>query len=203
VPFPKKLLNANESVLVDLRPHWWYLAEATAALVGALILAGFALSKDSDVLTWISVIVLVVAFVFALQRFVRWSTTNFVITSDRVVFRQGVIAKSGVQIPLERVNNVNFHQGIFERMIGAGDLLIESAGEAGQQRFTDIKHPDAVTNLLHEAMEAKEIRRHSPGATTVQSPDVVGQIERLEGLLQRGSISQEEYEAQKQKLLGG
>ena len=83
MPFPKKLLNSNENVLVDLRPHWWFLAEATAAVVGALILTGFALTKDSDALKWICVAVLIVAAVFALQRFVRWSTTNFVITSDR------------------------------------------------------------------------------------------------------------------------
>jgi hypothetical protein len=87
-------------------------------------------------------------------------------------------------------------------MIGAGDLLIESAGESGQQRFTDIKHPDAVTNLLNEAIEAKADRRAATGTAPPMERDVVDQIERLEGLLQRGSISQEEFDAQKRKLLG-
>ena len=67
--------------------------------------------------------------VWLLVRYVQWLTTNFVITSDRVIFRHGVFAKSGIEIPLERVNSVHFNQGIFERIIGAGDLLIESGAE--------------------------------------------------------------------------
>ena len=79
-----------------------------------------------------------------MYRYLTWATINFVITSDRVIYRSGLIAKHGIEIPLERVNNVSFRQGIFERMIGAGDLLIESGGEDGQQRFTDIRDPERV-----------------------------------------------------------
>ena len=95
-----------------------------------------------------------------LVRYLRWGTTNFVITSDRVIFRHGVIAKSGIEIPLERVNSVHFDQGIFERMLGAGDLLIESGAESGQQRFTDVRNPDRVQNLIHSQMELNEDRMH-------------------------------------------
>ena len=66
-----------------------------------------------------------------------------------MIFRHGVFAKSGIEIPLERVNSVHFNQSMFERIIGAGDLLIESGAEGGQQRFTDIKNPDQVQNLIH------------------------------------------------------
>ena len=109
-------------------------------------------------------------------------------------------AKSGIEIPLERVNNVNFSQGIFERMLGAGDLLIESGGEDGHQRFTDIKHPDRITNLIHAAME--ENGRENVGTVVSGGTDVASQLEKLEGLLQRGSITQAEYDSQKRKLLG-
>jgi len=128
-----------------------------------------------------------------------------VITSDRVIYRSGIIAKSGIEIPLERVNNVNFSQGVVERMLGAGDLLIESGGEDGQSRFTDIRHPDRVQNLIHSQMEALHVRRASFGqqqAPAAPSTDVTAQLERLEGLLQRGSITQEEFDNQKRRLLG-
>jgi uncharacterized membrane protein YdbT with pleckstrin-like domain len=105
-----------------------------------------------------------------------------------------------MEIPLDRVNNVNFSQGIFERMLGAGDLLIESGGEDGQQRFTDIKDPAGVQNLLHREVEKVRGRRGS-GGTAAPSLSVPEQLERLEGLLERGSITPEEFEAQKRKLL--
>ena len=89
-------------------------------------------------------------------RYVKWLTTNFVITSDRVIFRHGLFAKSGIEIPLERVNSVHFSQGIIERILGAGDLMIESGAEEGQQRFTDIRNPDRVQNLIHSQMEVNE-----------------------------------------------
>jgi hypothetical protein len=116
-----------------------------------------------------------------------------------------VFAKSGIEIPLERVNNVNFHQRIFERIIGAGDLLIESAGQDGRQRFTDVRHPDKVQNLIHSEMEANQTRMYGggSGATPLPPPiDVASQLEKLEGMLHRGSLSQDEFDAQKRKLLG-
>lgn len=213
MPFPKKLLNSYETVRVDLHPHWWYLAKSVFALVVSLAFGVWTLAaRDSGSnadkgLRYLALALIVLSAGWMLARYMKWVTTNFVITSDRLVFRQGLIAKSGIQIPLERVNNVNFHQSIFERMLGAGDLLIESGGEDGQQRFTDIKHPDQVTNLIHEAMEENQQRTggsHGARAATVPPPsaDVAGQIEKLEGLLQRGSITPEEFEAQKRKLLG-
>jgi len=92
---------------------------------------------------------------------------------------------------------------VFERMLGAGDLLIESGGEDGQQRFTDIRRPDKVQNLVHAQVEAlvqqRAVYHHAP---TVGGTDIADQLERLEGLLQRGTITAEEFAAQKAKLLG-
>src|SRR5690606_38612242 len=111
---------------------------------------------DNNALNWLVIILIVLSAAWLLVRYLRWATTNFVITSDRVIFRHGVIAKSGIEIPLERVNSVHFSQSIFERMIGAGDLLIESGAEGGQQRFTDVKNPDKIQNLIHAQMELNE-----------------------------------------------
>ena len=111
-------------------------------------------------------VLIVVTGLWTVHRYLKWATTNFVITSDRVIYRSGIIAKSGIEIPLERVNNVSFSQGIFERVIDAGDLLIESGGEDGKQRFTDIRGPERVQNLIHAQMEVNETRRCNPLAAT-------------------------------------
>lgn len=210
MPFPKKSLNADESVALDLHPHWWYFAEPALALLGTIILSIIVLAKAEDGDGWkvakiIVIALLVVGAVWLFLRYLKWVTTHFVITSQRVVFRTGVLAKSGIEIPLDRVNNVNFNQSIFERMLGAGDLLIESGGEDGQSRYTDIRHPDRVQKLIHSQMEGLALRRASYGTNPVAgvSIDVADQLERLEGMLSRGTLTPEEFEAQKRKLLGG
>jgi len=208
MPFPKKNLNANETIALDMHPHWWYFAEPALTLLGAIILAGLGLGEtDGDTqksLGWVMLIILVGTAIWLVVRYLKWLTTNFVITSNRLIFRQGLIAKSGIEIPLERVNNVNFHQSVFERILGAGDLLIESGGEDGQQRFTDIRRPAQVQNLIHAQMEGHFQRRASYAAPPPPPPggDVTQQLERLEGMLQRGTLTQEEFNAQKAKLLG-
>lgn len=207
MPYPRKLLNADETIAVDLHPHWWYFAEAAAALIGSIILAIIALSVLESggfktFVLWVLIAAIVLSAVWLVIRYMKWATTNFVITSDRVVFRHGVIAKSGIEIPLDRVNNVNFNQGIFERMIGAGDLLIESGGEDGQQRFTDVRHPERVQQVIHAQIGDTSRRRTSYGVPAGTSPDVAQQLERLEGLRDRGSITPEEFENQKRRLLG-
>ncbi len=205
--FSQKNLNANETVALDLHPHWWYFASAVAALVMAIIVGIFLLASDvdgtpGDVLRVVVIAGIVVSAVWVVARYLKWMTTHFVITSHRLIFRTGVIAKSGIEIPLERVNNVNFNQSVFERVLGAGDLLIESGGEDGQSRFSDIKHPDQVQRLIHQQMELVAQRRagYSGGARATTS--VADELERLEGMLQRGTLSPEEFESQKRRLLG-
>ena len=204
MPYPKKLLNEFETVALDLHPHWMFFAEPVLALLGSVAVgvAGWAL-LDGDgekAVLWVALAAVIVTTVWLITRYAKWSTTNFVITSDRLIFRSGVLAKRGIEIPLERVNNVIFSQTVFERMLGAGDLVIESAGNDGQQKFTDIKHPERVQKLLHAQMESNEQRTYQ-GVRDAASTDVATQLEKLEGLLERGSITPEQFEAQKAKLL--
>jgi uncharacterized membrane protein YdbT with pleckstrin-like domain len=203
VPYPKKLLNDYETVALDLHPHWWHFAEPALALLGSIVLGVIVLAVDSapDFLKYVVLALLVISAVWLLVRYIQWATTNFVITSDRLIFRHGVIAKSGIEIPLERVNSVHFNQGVLERMIGAGDLLIESGAEGGQQRFTDVKNPDRVQNLIHSQMEQNEHRMF--GSARGGGTDVASQLERLEGMRDRGTLTPEEFESQKRRLLDG
>ncbi|HEV7534183.1 MAG TPA: PH domain-containing protein, partial [Acidimicrobiia bacterium] len=133
------------------------------------------------------------------SRLVSWQTTHFVVTSDRLVFRSGILAKHTRDIPLEKVNDLASSQSLFERMIGAGDLLIESAGERGQEVFSDIPHPDAVQQEIYRQMEANAPRQTGGGPP--RGPSVTDQIAALADLRDRGAISPDEYEAKKAQLL--
>ncbi|MCB1000807.1 MAG: PH domain-containing protein [Acidimicrobiales bacterium] len=205
--FAQKNLNSNETIALDLHPHWWYFAGPVATLIVSIVVGIVLLASDvdgtaGDVLRIVIIAALVVSAAWVVVRYLKWMTTHFVITSHRLIFRTGVLAKSGIEIPLERVNNVNFNQTVFERMLGAGDLLIESGGEDGQSRFSDIKHPDQVQGLIHAQMELVAERRAGYGARPASGGSVADDLERLEGMLQRGTLTPEEFEAQKRRLLG-
>jgi uncharacterized membrane protein YdbT with pleckstrin-like domain len=203
MPYPTKLLNDDESIVLDLHPHWWYFVEAAVALVLSIVLAIIALAVGwPNWVRWVCLVLIVLSAIWMLSRFLKWRTTNFVVTTDRVIFRHGLFAKAGIEIPLERVNAVHFNQGIMERILGAGDLMIESGAERGQQRFTDVKHPDLVTNTIHKQMDANEDRMYGGLRGAAANTDVAGQLERLEGMLHRGTLTQEEFDSQKRKLLG-
>ncbi|MGB0995972.1 MAG: PH domain-containing protein, partial [Acidimicrobiales bacterium] len=143
--------------------------------------------------------------------YLQWTTTNFVVTNERLVSRKGVISKEGIEIPLDRINTVFFNQSIFERIIGAGDLGIESAGEGGRQEFTDIRRPNLVQNEIYRQVEGLEDRRlrrlgqaaaeAAPATHAEPHLSIPEQIEKLDQLRRQGVVTDEEFEAKKRELL--
>jgi membrane protein YdbS with pleckstrin-like domain len=201
MPFPRQLLNQDEDIVLDVHPHWLFFTEPALALAGLVILTiVLAVVVGNSTLNIVMLILVLVALLWGAWRWLTWNTTHFVITSDRLIYRSGVFAKRGIQIPIERVNNVNFRQGFFERIVGAGDLLVESAGEDGQQRFSDVRHPDRIQNLIHAQLNENDNRFIGGGG--VAALDSASQLEKLEGMLQRGTLTRDEFEAQKHRLLG-
>ena len=202
MPFPKRLLLDGETVALDLRPHWWYFAGPlfTGIPVIALLLGGLQLDGDiQTVALWATVAVALAWAVWLGARLVSWQTTHFVVTNERLVFRSGILAKHSRDIPLDKINDLESRQTFFERMLGAGDLLIESAGERGLQTFSDIPHPDAVQQEIYRQMEANQAQMMGRGPS--QPPSITEQISALADLLERGAISPAEYEAKKAQLL--
>ena len=207
VPFPKDQLHSSEEVVLDLRPHWWFFASQASTLAAALVLGVFALVViDNVVVNVLAAVLLLAVLAWFLIRYLVWSTTSFVITTDRVITRSGVLGRQGIEIPLERINTVFFSQTLFERIIGAGDLEIESAGEQGTQKISDIRKPLNVQNEIYRQMEDNENRKFdrvgrglsAPSSSGVSIPD---QIEKLDQLRQKGIITEREFEAKKRDLL--
>jgi uncharacterized membrane protein YdbT with pleckstrin-like domain len=220
VPFPRHLVYDDETVVLDLRPHWWYFSRHIATGVPLLVLViGFSRIEDSgirDVLRWpLGLLVLVWAGWLGLE-YLQWLRTYFVVTDQRVLLRTGVLARHGVEIPLDRITNINYHQGIWERIIGAGDLDIESAGEEGDTTFQNVRHPDDVQNEIYRQSETLEHRTAGAGAeaigdavakavearlSTPARDDVAAKVEQLARLRDEGHITAEEFERRKNRLL--
>lgn len=220
VGFDQKLLNPNEELVLDLRPHWWFIAPQTAALVGALVVGLIVLVADlHDALKVVAGLLIAIALVYWVIRYARWAGVNFVVTSERLIYRTGVVAKRGIEIPLERINTVFFNQSLFERMLGSGDLAVESAGEGGRQDFDSVRQPNRVQQEIYRAMELNEQRKlqamgaaarsdrgdapsvgDSP-AQAASASSIPTQIQELDELRLKGVITDAEFETKKRELL--
>lgn len=221
-PFPKKLLADHEKIVFDLKPHWVALLSPllwTLAL-GIVWWLAFKLTHDNldntagyyDTLR-LAISILLLSGIFYLGVFpvMQWATTHFVLTSDRLITRHGIVAKHSREIPLERINDVAFSQTVIERFLGAGDLMIESAGERGQSRITNVRKPEDVQLTIYKATEQNNNRmmRGETGAlddtatqkATAKEETVIEQIEALKRLADSGAITELEYENKKQELL--
>jgi uncharacterized membrane protein YdbT with pleckstrin-like domain len=211
VPYPRRLINPGEEVILDLKPHWWYFAKQIgtgAALFAVLVLLFLWSGGTLEDVSWMlwGILALVWA-VWLVIKFLDWQFTYFVVTDDRVIYRTGVLAKRGVEIPLTRVNNINFHQGIVDRIVGAGSLEMESAGQDGESRFSHVRHPDAVQQEIYRQMEAHQRKRASwgreapPAAPAAPAANIPEQLQQLAELRDRGVISAAEFETKKAQLL--
>ena len=206
MPYPQDSLHPSEELVLDLHPHWWFFAKSAGVLAVVFVLALVAQLNDwPDPLKYVAGVGLLLTMLWFVQRYIAWVSTHFVLTSDRVIFRSGIIAKRGIEIPLERINTIFFHQRIFERMLGLGDLDIESASKDGAQRFDDIKNPSVVQNEIYQQMERnsnKQADRISGGINRAQGGESIpDQIAKLSALRDQGVITESEFQTKKAELL--
>jgi uncharacterized membrane protein YdbT with pleckstrin-like domain len=174
--YPRRLLDESEDVVFDLHPHWKVMFRPVLVVVVTIFAGAFISAKIPDGGTQgparLAVLLVGIAVIgmFAVLPFVRWRTTHFVLTTKRVIMRSGLLARSGRDIPLFRVNDVTFGHSAWERLFGAGTLTVESAGERGQVTLGDIPHVEAVQRELYRLVEMHEARRSGELLQRSQDP---------------------------------
>jgi len=166
VAYPDKVLADDEQVVAHLHPHWITLVPATLWFIAICAAAGvgiaFAPDEGTGRLVVIGLIVVVGLALLSWLSFgpwIRWRTTHYVFTSHRVLIRKGVLRHDGRDISLQRINDVGFSQTLWDRIVKAGTLTIESAGEQGQQRLENIPRSDAMQQTLNRLIEQDGERR--------------------------------------------
>ncbi len=205
--FPRKYLHESEEIVIDRKPHLWFLVRPILTVIVAAAIA-FASANfinpgagdKNGWITWAGLILVALAVLWLVKEFLRWRSVNFVVTTDRLIYRSGLFAKQGKEIPLERINDISFKQSVWERLIGAGDLLIESGGEQGQQRFNNVTKPFNVQNEIYRQMERTQARDmdRMAGRRELSVPE---QIEKLAELRDKGLLTPAEFDAKKSQLL--
>lgn len=197
--YPRRLLTDDEELVAEFHPHWRVLVMAGLWVALGLALAVVGLLAWDGPPTWAAVAGgALVVLVVALPRVVSWRFRLYVLTTERIVVRDGVISRGGVEIPLESINNVLFNQTIVERLLGYGDVLIESAGSQGQSRLSDIPDPEAFQSQVYRARERRSLHLQGPGGAP---RDAVAQLESLAALHGQGVLTDAEFEQKKARLL--
>lgn len=200
--YPRRLLTEDEEVIREFHPHWrvllmagvWTVVGLAVIVVGTLVLD----LEGAGMWAAVAVGILVIA-ALAVPPIVAWKFRLYVLTTERIVVRNGVVSRDGTEIPLESINNVLYSQSVIERLLGYGDVLIESAGSQGQSRLDDIPDPEAFQSEVYRAREERSL--HFQGQASAPR-DAVAQLESLAALHQQGVLTDEEFEEKKTKLMG-
>ena len=206
--WPDKSLTADETIVTIFRPHWKLLVLPTIWLILLSALWGTVIWYF-DTGIWGFVVYLPFVLWFVAYPLLLWRAMLYVLTSERLMTRHGLISKSGIEIPLESITNVNFSQTVLERIIGAGDLLVESAGTSGQSRFRDIPHPDRFQTELYRIREERSLYLGGRGRVAPQIKESTKRggvhnaeaIQRLAELHAQGHVTDEEFESKRRQLL--
>lgn len=167
--YPEKLLGDDEKVVEHLHPHWITLVPATLWFILICAAGGFGIGEIYNQLnagtarTVLVIVVVVIALGLltftSFRPWINWRTTHYVFTTHRVLIRRGVFTHTGRDISLQRINDVAFTQSLWDRMVGAGKLTIESAGEHGQEELDNVPHSDEMQQKLNRLIESDGDRR--------------------------------------------
>jgi uncharacterized membrane protein YdbT with pleckstrin-like domain len=162
VGFPDSVLTSDEHVELHLHPHWKAMVRpvlVSLGLAAACTAAGVLLLGHGTGESVVFLVVLGASLVLfgwlSVWPWLTWRCTHYVFTNERVIMREGVLSREGRDIPLNRINDVSFQHNLLERMLGAGTLTIESAGERGQVVLGDIPGVERVQSKLYELVEAE------------------------------------------------
>ncbi|MEO6884969.1 MAG: PH domain-containing protein [Jatrophihabitantaceae bacterium] len=164
--FPDKVLSNEEKVIEHLHPHWitlvpatlWFLVICAAGGLGI----GYAPSSGTTHTVFVIVIIVVGAILLiwlAFSPWIKWRSSHFVITDHRVLIRRGVLRHSGRDIALQRITDVGFSQSLWDRIVKAGTLTIESASENGQETLENVPRSEQQQQLLNRLIESDGARR--------------------------------------------
>ena len=167
--YPRKLLNPGERVAVDVGPHWKYMVRPGVVVVLALALSVEALGAETDRWEELALAaVLVLCLLWLGTRYLRWATTSFTVTNERLILRRGILRRSWREILLDRLTDISCRQTLGDRLLGCGDIVLESPGRDGQEVFPGLPHPlriqKEIYRLINERRLAVPTGGGAPGA---------------------------------------
>ena len=152
MPLPRRFLNEDEELLVELRPHWIFFAGPLAAAVGALAVVIAIIVAVPSLPTWLADVLWALAAIpvlWLLGRLLKWRLYALVLTTTRILVRRGVFARDIVQIRLQRITELNLSQKLWERALSTGRLIIDVQGEDDAVVLQFVRKPAIVQRVIN------------------------------------------------------
>lgn len=202
-------LKKDEKILIIIRQHWL-----------RLVLPFFAWLLLSVILIWwlqnsTAFIIVLITALYPLIEYINWKYNLWCVTNLRVVDESGFFTRYSKESPLDKINNVEYDQNIWGRLFGFGNVDIQTAAELGETRYELIHHPKLLKDTITHAQEeykkmqisnqASQLAEAIAKTNTSLQPSqqmIADELHKLFELMQKGAITQEEYLAQKNKLMG-
>lgn len=173
-----------------------WIAGLVVVLIAGLLAKRF---LDNDILLFLSLGLGVVLLGVIGIKLVVLRFQEHVLTDRRVIQQTGVLNRRSVDARLDKINNVEHRQTVWGRLLGYGDLEIDTASETGTTRFHKIRRPLDFKRAIMGSAEAYRIRGIAAPVAAVVSP--AEKIRQLKALLDDGLISAQEFEAKRRQLL--
>jgi len=169
----KKLLSDNEYVVLSVRGHGKALI--WPVLVFFLVVAGIITAlmlkpNDTIVASGLAVVAIPVLIVLSLVPFLRWMTSTYTVTNRRLITRQGILSRSGRDIPLFRINDVAYEKGLLDRILGCGTLIISDATEKAGVVLPDIPHVEQVQLQISDLLFTNDDGNDDDGSRVPGEP---------------------------------
>jgi membrane protein YdbS with pleckstrin-like domain len=215
--YAEKQLAPGEKILYRARYHWIFYGRAIVFLllsIAASVLTLILESKGagptpSKIATVAAAAFLLAALVLFAIRGLRARADEFVVTDRRILHKIGIFAHETRQCPLERIQDVTVDQSFWGRLLGYGDLGIETASERGQILFPTIRDPEALRTAIWTHVGPGGVSSpHAPGADRpAGAPGAVGRgsaaerLAELNDLRNKGLLTTEEFEAKRRAVV--
>ena len=125
-------LMSGEQVVHRARLHWGIFVGPAILIFIGLIIVIIAASIGGGAGAAIGFIILIILAIPMIRSVIRYLTTEFAVTSRRVIVKWGFIRRGTIELNHNRVESLNFRQGIIDRMFGAGTIIVIGTGGTPQ-----------------------------------------------------------------------
>ena len=154
-------LRSDERALYEGRPSWRALIAFYLIGIGLAIAVVVILGVLADELGLAIAIGAAIAALTLVIGYLRRIATKYLITTQRLRITRGIVSKKVQETRLERVQNVNYEQGVVDRLLGVGTVDFDTAGtDDSEFRFEWVNGPEDVVRAVDRA--AEEIRGQAP-----------------------------------------
>ena len=169
-----KDLLPGENLILRANPHWITLVKSLVVPVLLLIIVAVAdltVIRNTGVhllRTFVSLAALAVALLWLIVVWIRWRSTSYTLTDQRIKIEAGVFSRAEKIIPIDRVQDCSTRQSLFGRMLGYGRVEVDAAGAQGAEVLDHLPNPGTFRDQVFVLSEKR--RGGTPGATAPANP---------------------------------